>query len=430
MFTTDDPGISADELIRRARDEARRRRLEDGTGHLEADGAPDDRSVSMWATTSRAITRAERLAEIGAQLPAMKTMQGLRRWLAMPVARLILRAARLVTRDQTSFNVETIGALRTLRDAVTAQVRALEERLAAARHEQQSVLAALATEIERQRERVDQALAQAERRAVAVERTLGAWRDDAAQRIDAAARDAALEMSRLRTELASPAERAHLLDAVYARLHGELRGSRDQIKERARVHLDVVREAGAGTSGRPIVDLGCGRGEWLELLAESGLTARGVDLNRAMVMEGQGRGLDVVESDALNYLRSLPDRSCGALTGFHILEHLPFEVIVNVLDETVRALERGGVAIFETSNPQNLLVGACSFYADPTRRNPLHPDTMKFLLEARGLVRVAVRFLHPVAEGTRLPEDGSPLTRRLNEYLFGPQDFAVAGYRP
>jgi len=148
------------------------------------------------------------------------------------------------------------------------------------------------------------------------------------------------------------------------------------------------------------------------------------------VQENRNRGLHVTEGDALSYLRALPDMSCGAVTGVHVLEHLPFTVMIRLFDETLRVLRPGGVAVFETPNPQNLLVGACRFYVDPTHRNPLHPDTLAFVAEARGLIRVTIRYQHPVDEEARFPEDGSVVAQQLNEYLRGPQDFAIIAYRP
>ena len=92
-------------------------------------------------------------------------------------------------------------------------------------------------------------------------------------------------------------------------------------------------------------------------------------------------------------------------------------------------VQPGGVTILETPNPTNLQVGAATFYIDPTHRRPLHPETMRFLLASRGLARVDLRPLHPIAEG-RLPDDGDPIAARLNQHLYGPQDYAVIGHRP
>jgi 2-polyprenyl-3-methyl-5-hydroxy-6-metoxy-1,4-benzoquinol methylase len=183
-------------------------------------------------------------------------------------------------------------------------------------------------------------------------------------------------------------EEQRLLDAFFATHEERFRGSRAVIKERLSMYLPILKEAKAGVDGQPILDLGCGRGEWLELLQDEGLRAKGVDRNSRMVEECLRYAVDVVESDLLTYLCGLPDGSVSAVTGFHIIEHLPFDVLLKLLDESVRVLRPGGVAIFETPNPENVLVSTHDFYLDPLHRHPLPSLLMKFLAECRGLCRV------------------------------------------
>jgi len=219
-------------------------------------------------------------------------------------------------------------------------------------------------------------------------------------------------------------------DLMYVQFEDQFRGTREDIRERVKIYLPIMRESKAGTEKRPILDLGCGRGEWLEVLREEGLKARGIDLNKAVVEMVQEMGLEVTQAEVLDYLQSLPDKSLGAVTGFHIMEHLPLRILLRVLEETVRVLKVGGVAVFETPNPKNILVGACDFYIDPTHRNPIPPDTLRFLAEARGLVRVDIIYLRPDGEENRLGPGGHPeLTETLNALLYGPTDYAVVGYK-
>ena len=222
-------------------------------------------------------------------------------------------------------------------------------------------------------------------------------------------------------------EDQQLLDAFYVAFEDHFRGSREDILNRLKVYLPLLEEAKVGTLDAPILDVGCGRGEWLELLSQSGYTARGIDLNRVMVEQCKARNLDVSESDVIAYLQSLPDTSFGAVTGFHIIEHLPFETLVRLLDETVRVLKPGGVAIFETPNPENVLVGSCNFYFDPTHCNPLPSPMIKFLVEARGLCKAKIINLHPYPETFKV--NGSELAERFNEYFYGSQDYAIVGYK-
>ena len=216
----------------------------------------------------------------------------------------------------------------------------------------------------------------------------------------------------------------HLLDAFYVALEDEFRGSREEIRNRLKVYLPLVEAVG----NHPIVDLGCGRGEWLELLRESGYVSTGVDLNRVMIEQCQAKGIEIVESDLVAYLQSLPDASVGAVTGFHVIEHLPFKVLIQLFDETVRVLRSGGVAIFETPNPENLLVGCCNFYLDPTHQHPLPSQLTQFVARSQGLSAVEILYLHPSAELQKVPKDA--IAQRFGKYFYGAQDYAVIGYKP
>src|ERR1051325_1245992 len=157
----------------------------------------------------------------------------------------------------------------------------------------------------------------------------------------------------------------HQLDALYAALEDRFRGTRDEIKERFEVYLPYVKDLA------PVIDLGCGRGEWLEILSAAGIEARGVDTNLVQLEKCRARGLNVSEEDFLAHLQTLDDASVGAITGFHVVEHVPLKVLVTLLNEALRVMRPGGVVIFETPNPENVLVGRNYFYMDPTHRPPL-----------------------------------------------------------
>jgi SAM-dependent methyltransferase len=231
-------------------------------------------------------------------------------------------------------------------------------------------------------------------------------------------------------QLQSVADEAnHVLDALYVSFEDQFRGTRADIKERLRVYLPILQTAPLGSETAPILDVGCGRGEWLEVLQEAGLRGRGVDRNRVLIAQCQKRGLEVAEGDWLAYLHSVPDASLGAVTGFHIIEHLPWDVLIKLLDETVRVLIPGGVAIFETPNPRNVLVGSHNFYLDPTHRNPLPSAVMQFVAEARGLCRVKIIELHPYPAAFHVQETHLEVAQRFNEYFYGPQDYGVVGWK-
>lgn len=221
------------------------------------------------------------------------------------------------------------------------------------------------------------------------------------------------------------AEHDHLLDALYVSLEDVLRGAPEDIKQQVKVYLPLLSDAGI-TSG--LLDVGCGRGEWLEVLRGEGLEAKGIDLNRIQVARCQALALDVIEADALTHLRSLPNESLNAVSALHFAEHLPFENLVAFLDEVARVLRPGGLVILETPNPENLLVGSCNFYLDPTHRNPIPIATMELLVQARGFSKPEVMRLHPVAEAKIEVKD--QLTSHLNHYLYGPMNYAVVARKP
>ena len=221
---------------------------------------------------------------------------------------------------------------------------------------------------------------------------------------------------------------ARALDSFYLSFENRFRGSRAEIKKRVQFYLPFLASARAGEKGRPVLDLGCGRGEWLELLKENKLDARGVDLNSAMIAQCKEHDLEVIHRDAIDYMRSLRANSQGGVTGFHIIEHLPFETLMDFFRETRRILKPGGVAIFESPNCKNLVVGAAQFNIDPTHRNPVFPETAEFMLQSHGFERVRIEYLSPVADVKF--DAGTRELAIVKDLLYGPQDFGVIAYKP
>ncbi|MBD1999462.1 class I SAM-dependent methyltransferase [Leptolyngbya sp. FACHB-541] len=223
-------------------------------------------------------------------------------------------------------------------------------------------------------------------------------------------------------------EGKHLLDAFYVAFEDHFRGSYQDISDRLKVYLPLLEQAKLDTANFPILDIGCGRGEWLELLQQSGYTATGLDINRVMLDRCRSRGLEVVEADVIAYLKSLPSQSLSAITGFHIIEHLPVIELLTLFQEILRVLKSGGLIIMETPNPQNVLVGSNNFYMDPTHLNPLPGPLTKFMLENAGYQAVKIMNLNAYADSFKV--SGSEIADRFNDYFYGPQDYAVIGYKP
>lgn len=221
-------------------------------------------------------------------------------------------------------------------------------------------------------------------------------------------------------------EENHFLDSLYVSFEDKYRGTREDIKLRVKIYLPYIIGVSAGSLDRPILDIGCGRGEWLELVKENGYIAKGIDLNRVMVQQCKEMELDVVEAEVLTFLRTQKNNSYGAITGFHIIEHLSFDNLIKLFDEVYRVLKPGGIMIFETPNPENLLVGAYSFRYDPTHVNPLVPDTISFVAEQRGFSKVEILRLHKRGEPAYTGQ------KDIDEVLYKinmEQDFSVIGYK-
>ena len=181
--------------------------------------------------------------------------------------------------------------------------------------------------------------------------------------------------------------RVEMNDSFYRDYEDRHRGSRELIKARLRAYAPFLAPLRA-LQQRPLaLDLGCGRGEWLELLGEAGYGASGVDLDEGMLAACRERCLDVERADAVSTLRALPDASLALVSAFHLVEHLPFAELRVLVREALRVLQPGGLLIMETPNPENLVVGATSFYMDPSHVRPLPPPLLAFVVEFCGFLR-------------------------------------------
>ena len=221
------------------------------------------------------------------------------------------------------------------------------------------------------------------------------------------------------------AGKARDLDALYAELEDHFRGASEVLRQSFEFYLPYVQSL--PNAELKVIDLGCGRGEWLGLLQGHNVKAIGVDNNRVMIESCREKSLPVVESAAVSYLCDQPENSVRAVTAFHLIEHLQFEDLMSLLDEIMRTLQPGGVAIFETPNPDNFFVASNYFYHDPTHRNPLPSRLAKFLVESRGFARVEVINLHACAAGRFAGSD--EVSVRLNELFYGPMDYAIVGWK-
>ena len=260
------------------------------------------------------------------------------------------------------------------------------------------------------------------------------WAQQAAQQHTALAQQqlqlGALEGALEQALAARTPGRAGAVDDFLAALETTFRGPVEALRAQlAQDYVGYVQDARAalGVDG-PCLDLGCGRGVWLQVLHEHGLAGRGIDLNAAAAHAAQALGLDVQVGDALGWLQAQPDASALVVSAFHLMEHLPFALRLALVQECARVLMPGGLLILETPNPENIWVATHTFHHDPTHSQPLTPDSLAFLVNYCGLETVAVPRLHPYPAESGLPGD-EPVVQRLNHMTCGGQDFAVIARR-
>ncbi len=177
------------------------------------------------------------------------------------------------------------------------------------------------------------------------------------------------------------------LKNFYQAFEAQHRGSRDLIKERLTVYLPFVKQLQTLYPQGKALDLGCGRGEWLELLTFLNIQAHGIDLNDDMLHFCRELGLSVTTGEIIANLKTLPNNSHMLVSGFHIAEHLTFDTLQTLIREALRILKPAGLLILETPNPENLVVGTANFYIDPTHQRPLPQPLLAFLPEFHGFCR-------------------------------------------
>jgi O-antigen chain-terminating methyltransferase len=210
----------------------------------------------------------------------------------------------------------------------------------------------------------------------------------------------------------------------YFAFEARMRGATEDVRERQRAYV-------ADFDGHPpVLDVGCGRGEFLGLLRDAGIEAHGVDADRDMVAYARGEGHRVEQADALAYLDGLADGSLGGVFAAQVVEHLPPASLFRLLELCAAKLAPGGLLVAETINPLSPLA-LRSYFADLTHAQPLVPETLALLAERAGFREVETRFVNEPAERLAVPDDPivAENVRRLNELLFGPLDYAIVARR-
>jgi len=197
----------------------------------------------------------------------------------------------------------------------------------------------------------------------------------------------------------------------YFAFEARMRGSTADVRERQRPYVEDFRNAA------PVLDVGCGRGEFLGLLRDAGIEARGVDADADMVAYARGEGLEVERADALAYLEAVQPGSLGGVFAAQVVEHLPPRALFHLLELAARALRPGGLLVAETINPLSPLA-LRSYFADLTHAQPLVPETLALLARQAGFREVETRYLNP-------PRHADDVDERIREVLFAPLDYAI-----
>lgn len=230
---------------------------------------------------------------------------------------------------------------------------------------------------------------------------------------------------------ASPAGNADA--ATYVGFEDRFRGSQQDIRRRVEDYLPLL------ASASNVLDVGSGRGELLDLLKGRGVTARGVDANQVMVDLCRARGLDVECADAVGYLERQRDGAFGGLAAIQVVEHFDPPYLARFLDTAYHKLQPGSPLVLETINPACWMAFFETYIRDLTHQRPLHPDTLRYLVQASGFQSVDVQFRQPVAEADkldRMPSDLGALAQAINDHadklnarLFSSMDYAIVARR-
>lgn len=220
------------------------------------------------------------------------------------------------------------------------------------------------------------------------------------------------------------------IDMDYFLFESKYRGSREEIKEKQKVYLDYF------ISKKNVVDIGCGRGEFVELLMEEGAEITGIDLNKDNVNHCTDKGLPVKYGEALDFLSKCKDSSLGGIFIGQVIEHLSTQELIALIRLAYKKLQPGAYLVAETINPQCLMVYIESFYMDPTHIKPVHPLTIKFLVDSEGFAHSELRYFAPVSDEYKIPklecgqscsniDEFNEAIAKFNNLMYGYRDYAV-----
>jgi SAM-dependent methyltransferase len=323
-------------------------------------------------------------------------------WFLRIVRRLFRRAAEPDTERQRNFNVVLLDLVADLRRDIAAVRSDLRADIDAV---QRDLSDALGRESSKLRELVI----------------------TAAKRNDAliAALDQKIESVAVRVRDVTNPVVASSDDVLYRRIEDALRGTE------AHVRADVAHYVRLAETHAPVLDVGCGRGEFLLACRDAGVEARGVDTNERSVADLQQRGVNASLGAVPQCFTGLGDGSLGSILAMHVVEHLPTDALFALFRESARVLRTGGLLMIETPNAESVLMSASDFWRDPTHLAPRHPAALTVLGREHGFAIEEIRAVHELPEGTKIPileSDPRELQRvihAINDRFFAPQDLRL-----
>lgn len=327
-------------------------------------------------------------------------------WLLQRLRRIFRRAVEPDTERQKNYNLAVLDLLNDVRTEMATAREELKRDISAVQLDVRNADEALATELTRLRDLIP----------VAAKRNdaLIAALDQKIETIAARLRDVTTPL------IQTTDNRQPTTDFIYRRLEDSLRGPVDV--------EDYVRRA---RDSQPVLDVGFGRGEFLEACKTAGIEAKGFDVNERSVADAQKRGLDVALAPIPQCFEGIKHGSIGTVLAMHVVEHLPVEHLFALFAQAARVLRPGGLFMIETPNAESMSMSASDFWRDPTHIAPRHPAALTLLAREHGFGIEEVRAIHPLPEGNEIsysPDDTESLRRIaevLNERVFAPQDLRL-----
>jgi 2-polyprenyl-3-methyl-5-hydroxy-6-metoxy-1,4-benzoquinol methylase len=327
-------------------------------------------------------------------------------WLLRSLRRIFRRAVEPDTERQKNYNLALLDILTDVRNEIATAREDLKRDVSAVQMDVRNADEALATELARLRELIP----------VAAKRNdaLIAALDQKIETIAARLRDVTTPL------LQTTDNRQLTTDFVYRRLEDALRGAVDV--------EDYVRRA---RDSQPVLDIGCGRGEFLDACKAAGIEAKGFDVNERSVADLQKRGLDAVLAPIPQCFEGIKHGSIGTVLAMHVVEHLPVEHLFALFAQAARVLRPGGLFMIETPNAESIVVSASDFWRDPTHIAPRHPAALTLLAREHGFSIEDVRAIHPLPPGNEISysaEDSESMrhiVELINERIFAPQDLRL-----